>query len=831
MTISAEQLSTFDFISLAADERTSGAEVLVLGTTVGVIVYSVGTEEDEAGFEYFLFEQAIHDAITPIYGLDCSQESGLFIACSASGLLLQSLNTVNWGLRESGVTEDLYDICWVSDALWFIVGSSGRIIKTENDGETWEAVVSGVSENLRRIVKSGTELCIVGDAGTILTSDDSGSTWTDRTAAGATATEGLDLNGATAFTFEGVDYWAVAGDETKFVRFERGTNVFELGSTDASFDVSSLTWAGTDPSFMLAVGSGAVTVSSTDGLTWAQQESGSTSPNLNAIKYLIDRFIAVGDSGKIAYSATGSGVRAWKTFKPVSEIYRSLAFASFGGYMNYFNTVEWQDGEWVHHPRRLRSAAPGTVNDFDEEFGAWFGDLPGDGEILYANGIEGGMVLAEQNQISLVVDGGSVQTPWRYIENYGEGLRAISNLATVNGAAFAICTDGLIYRADYNSVQRLQGFFDLTKFDDFNPGSERVTILFDPMTQKLIVFRPESPWTLFLVDDENGSVSTFELPVFSVDSTQWTPRAVYVTENQIAGIQVAYGTDDEAMSDLLTLEFVYDEDVTGFDDPDIAESQHHFSEIVTGCFRLGSLGRRGEIEEILVRTWCDPDADEDDRPSLIVGVKEEPDDEWKYGHKLSGTIAYDGAAGEVTGTDVAFSHRIAAGDGLEDTFTVPWLVEKITQAKIRVIATETWTSTTWTKDGARSITLPAALAAGSELWVWAIGKPHVRYEIGDWLELDDGRLVRLDEATHATLGTTSFDVTDYYGEGTLLPAHLFPVGDENGEGYLVFGLDHGFDQIMIRIIMAPWTTGIGAKVVGLELGIKQTGREMKDDKE
>ena len=50
-------------------------------------------------------------------------------------------------------------------------------------------------------------------------------------------------------------------------------------------------------------------------------------------------------------------------------------------------------------------------------------------------------------------------------------LRMISNLISGNENAFGVAEDGLLYQANINGVQRLPGFFDLTEFEDWEPGS------------------------------------------------------------------------------------------------------------------------------------------------------------------------------------------------------------------------------------------------------------------------------------------------------------------------------------------------------------------------
>jgi hypothetical protein len=549
---------------------------------------------------------------------------------------------------------------------------------------------------------------------------------------------------------------------------------------------------------------------------------------MNAVEYLLGKFISVGTDGKICYSATGAGVRAYETFKPVSELYRATAIARLGGTMLYLGMLELEGGEWVYHPRRIRNPTPGTVDDFTS-YGAYYSDLPGDGALIAAASVEGGIVVGEQNQISLIRDGGSAETPWAYQDNYGDGLQLISNLATFGGAAYGICTDGLIYRADYNSVSRLQSFFDLTKFDDFNPGTSRATITFDPATQKLIVFRPDSPYTIYLCEDQTGSVTEFELPEVTLNEGTFVPQAVFVAKGEIGGVVVSYALDNnDSNADSMYLEFQMDRGITGLDVLSYETPWH--SEVVTGCFRLTQLGIRGELKKLVFRTNVDPDATV--RPWLAVGVKSEPEDDWVYSPTPAGTVTVDGPNQFITGVGTNWTSLVGLGDDVTTDFDVQYLVEKITKAMIYDELAVTWTTTTFTKAAARKIRLPSPLAAGEYLHVWGQGAPARREPKNDILELSDGRMIVMDEPLEEGVTTALFPYIpdDYDDTATHIPTYEFPAGDENGDGKIVVGIETGFDQIMLRFIMLSANGDFKyAKIKKIEFGFEPTGAELKTD--
>lgn len=813
----------FGFLGVAANQNVDPAVLVIVGQA-GNVLYSNGVEDDEeTGLEVYTFVQAPRFTYGNLNGVDFG--GGRFVACGDAGAIGYSSQGDTWSPTVSGIDESLQDVCFVGSGVWVAVGAGGKIIRSTDNGISWAEVASTVAVYLYAVASSGTNLVAVGESGTVIKSEDSGATWAD------SGHSGDDLHAVVYNNTLGK--WIVMGDETAIFRYTLATDAFETGSCNVDVDLRGVAFAGGD-GIMIAAGSGGQTVTSTTGLSWVDQESGVTSDFLYAVEYLDARFISVGSDGKISYSATGAGVRAYDKFKPISDIYRAVAFARFGGYMLYAGMWEFIDGNWEYFPRRIRNPSPGTVNDFDEDFGAYFSDLPGDGAIIAAASIEGGIILGEQNQISLLTDGGSVLTPWDYHDNYGEGLQLISNLTTFGGAAFGICTDGLIYRADYNSVTRLQSFFDLTKFDDFNPGSERVTIQFDPATQKLIVFRPESPWTLYLCDDETGGVTEFALPEFFDGHTSWSPRSVFVSQGEITGIKVGYGTDDEEMDTVITLDLQLHSGISGNDIVNVGPGGLPFAgEVVTGCFRMTQLGVRGDVREILVRTNVDPEGDI--LPRLAIGIKSEPEDDWSYSPDVAGTIEVDGGAGTAAGTGTAFSNMIAYGDDVSTDFEIPWLVEKITRAYTRNVGTEVITNTSYTKIGAREIQLPAPLASTDQLFVYAIGAPQVYAQVGDLLELDDGSFRKISDVVSALVLQVDNVPADYLDAATYIPTKEIPAGDSYGDGKVIFGIGKGFDQIMLRFIMVPGIPGEGntypkfAKIKKIEIGYEPTGPELKTD--
>ena len=83
----------------------------------------------------------------------------------------------SWTSINSGVVEQLWDIDFINESVGFVVGEFGRILKTEDRGETWRKTNSGTQENIYSIAfKNELEGWVGTDKGLRYTVD-GGETW------------------------------------------------------------------------------------------------------------------------------------------------------------------------------------------------------------------------------------------------------------------------------------------------------------------------------------------------------------------------------------------------------------------------------------------------------------------------------------------------------------------------------------------------------------------------------------------------------------------------------------------------------------------------------
>lgn len=631
-----------DLYSVAWTAEGVSPSVCVIVGGLGTILYSTGFEYSE-GFRIYTLEQP---EIIPTYNtiFDVEYGNSFFLASCAGGMIIGSETGEVWTVRQTGFSDALYGITWISGQIWIAVGAEGRVLRTTNNGTSWTDIPSSTFYDLHAVYYHDGILIAVGQEARWIISYDDGLTWTEYNA----GIGGVDLNDV-LYEFGA---WYMVGTKSTIVRSSDGI-AFEVISAPVEADFLGIASSG---ALLVAVGSDSSTITSTTGDIWDSQDAGIEGATFRGIGFGDDRFLTVGTATLVAYSSTGTARPAFDHFTPISDVYRAQCFTQYGAYMLYGGIQVFEEGQWNYYPRRLLNPSPGSVDDFISQ-GWFFVDLPGSGYLLDMVSIRGGVVIAESNQLSLVTDAGSLTAPWMYHQNYGEGLKPISNLTSFNGVGYVIADDGLIYTATNTGVSRLQGFFDLTEYEDWEPGTEAVWLGFDPIYQTLFVFRQRSPWTIWLVNDDTGGVSEMAIPELVIDGVSYEPRSAFIVDGLREGIHVGYAATVGGVESLVTAKLDLDGAITGLDEPTAGSISRHRGDIQTGAFRMTALGVRGDINEVLVRTWADPEATV--RPDIAVLTKEECEDSWQTDDRPTGTIwVFEDL---VYGDDTAWSRYIVKG--------------------------------------------------------------------------------------------------------------------------------------------------------------------------
>jgi photosystem II stability/assembly factor-like uncharacterized protein len=101
------------------------------------------------------------------------QNDVVLIACSGGLIYRGDVNDLA-GLAEIFVEpdgDDFYDVVFVDDTLVYAVGEAGKIYKSTDAGETWNAETSPTEETLQKVKVGNNKLWAVGQAGTIIALD------------------------------------------------------------------------------------------------------------------------------------------------------------------------------------------------------------------------------------------------------------------------------------------------------------------------------------------------------------------------------------------------------------------------------------------------------------------------------------------------------------------------------------------------------------------------------------------------------------------------------------------------------------------------------------
>jgi hypothetical protein len=197
-----------------------------------------------------------------------------FIAVGTLGRIITSTDGINWTIRTSGTTNDLFGVWYdVASSLAVAVGTNGTIL-TSSDLITWTTQTSGVSITLRDVVRSGSSWVAVGDTATVLTSSNA-SSWTAQT-------------------------------------------------SGQPYGINSVTWTG---SVFIACCNNQYIISSPNGITWTTRLTG-TSGVFNKVRWGSGLAIVVGTSGRILTSPDGTTwtIRTSGTTEEIIGIMRGTSY-------------------------------------------------------------------------------------------------------------------------------------------------------------------------------------------------------------------------------------------------------------------------------------------------------------------------------------------------------------------------------------------------------------------------------------------------------------------------------------------------------------------------
>ena len=125
-----------------------------------------------------------------------SSSLGVFVGVGISGNIVRSTdNGSTWDNVTSPTGNDLYGVTFANNT--FVgVGVSGNIVRSTDNGTTWDNVTSPTGNHLRGVGFGNNTFVGVGFSGNIVRSTDNGSSW-DNVTSGLAANGNYNLYGVT----------------------------------------------------------------------------------------------------------------------------------------------------------------------------------------------------------------------------------------------------------------------------------------------------------------------------------------------------------------------------------------------------------------------------------------------------------------------------------------------------------------------------------------------------------------------------------------------------------------------------------------------------------
>ncbi len=184
-----------------------------------------------------------------------------------------------------------------------LVGESGGLFVTRDDGDTWKKVATKTRGCLFSIVRCGGSIWLAGDDGFMLRSEDEGKTWSPP----RFASKAKKLGRISRLVGHGQQLWMVSHEGKLGVVRKSSLELIDL-------DRMALTSVAFSPRGLgIAVGDGGAIMRSNDsGKTWTRSEA-EIEADLEDVAWVHERFVIVGDEGTVLTTSDGESFSSVQT--------------------------------------------------------------------------------------------------------------------------------------------------------------------------------------------------------------------------------------------------------------------------------------------------------------------------------------------------------------------------------------------------------------------------------------------------------------------------------------------------------------------------------------
>lgn len=232
----------------------------------------------------------------------------LDVAMGAGGTVLTSTNGVTWTKRNFPTSGEIKSSAVSGTS---IVALSARTTHVSTDGGvnwTARAFPSSIASDMNGIAANGATLVAVGGNGEIFYSTNSGTNWAAPATPNAESEKHL-----TSIAFGGVsptNYWMAVGAGGTVRR--TGSNPSGSWSNTVNINTTqrldAIIWAPAPHNLFVAVGTGGVVFTTTNGIAWTERLTG-FNVGLYSITYTNNQFVATGQNGHVI---TSTDLDNWK---------------------------------------------------------------------------------------------------------------------------------------------------------------------------------------------------------------------------------------------------------------------------------------------------------------------------------------------------------------------------------------------------------------------------------------------------------------------------------------------------------------------------------------
>lgn len=237
------------------------------------------------------------------YGVAAPADSVLWLVGSLGKVIRSDDGGASWRIQETGSEANLQDVAAWDGRRAVVVGNEGIVLRTTDGGASWLEVEAPRSQIVNKLLRVEAypdgRAVAVGAGGMIIASEDGGESWTRRS-----AREDVAWN-AVAFADESRGW--VVGEFGRILRTGDGGESWEEVETPVERSLMGVAFR--DPSHGVAVGlDGLVLVTDDGGGSWRMARSG-TGVHLYDVAWDGSRWWAAGDGGILL--TAGPSAESW----------------------------------------------------------------------------------------------------------------------------------------------------------------------------------------------------------------------------------------------------------------------------------------------------------------------------------------------------------------------------------------------------------------------------------------------------------------------------------------------------------------------------------------